>query len=135
MEIKLSKIQTYFEKDILIHRKNNPSHHHHFAQGGGGGVVEDQFDALEAVSNEFSFGPFKWRLSLKPQPLLLPTMPPETSSWASPIRKALQNHRALNNMELVDLDQLGLSISIQRQPAKSILNNNKTPHHNQYNQG
>ena len=112
----------------MIHRKNNPSHHQH-------GVVEDQFDALEAVSNEFSFGPFKWRLSLKPQPLLLPTMPPETSSWASPIRKALQNHRALNNMELVDLDQLGLSISIQRQPAKSILNNNKTPQHNQYNQG
>ena len=128
MEIKLSKIQTYFEKDILIHRKNNPSHHQH-------GVVEDQFDALEAVSNEFSFGPFKWRLSLKPQPLLLPTMPPETSSWASPIRKALQNHRAHNSMELVDLEQLGLSTAIQRQPAKSILNNNKTPHHNQYNQG
>ena len=64
VEIKLSQIETYFEKDILIQRKHRTSHDD-----------GDHFNALEAISNEFIFGPFNWSLSLKPQPILLPAMP------------------------------------------------------------
>ena len=32
----------------------------------------DHFDALETVSNQFTYGNFLWTLRLRPQPLLIP---------------------------------------------------------------
>ena len=118
--MKLSKVESYFERDILVQQNVNASaigNHSSSSTASASNTEErDQFHALEVKSNEFIFGPFNWCLSLKPQPLLLPVA--ESSSWATPIRKALQQHR-LSSGEIVDLDQLGLSASIQRNPVRA----------------
>ena len=53
--------------------------------------VEDCHDyaAMEVNSNDFSFGVFNWTVCLRPQPLFLLPLS-TTSSWAAPLRKALQ---------------------------------------------
>ena len=57
----------------------------------------DHFDALETVSNEFTYGNFLWTLRLRPQPLLGVQTAAQTastkSSWTSPIQKVLQQQR------------------------------------------
>ena len=117
VEVKLSKVESYFEKDILVQQNvNTTTTGNHSSSSASNTEERDQFHALEVKSNEFIFGPFNWCLSLKPQPLLLPVA--ESSSWATPIRKALQQHR-LSSGEIVDLDQLGLSASIQRNPVRA----------------
>ena len=118
VEVKLSKVESYFEKDILVQQNvNATTTGNHSSSSASNTEERDQFHALEVKSNEFIFGPFNWCLSLKPQPLLLPVA--ESSSWATPIRKALQQHR-LSSGEIVDLDQLGLSASIQRNPVRAF---------------
>lgn len=114
VELKLSKVESFYEKELVMRRNNC------------GSQDEDQFDALETVSNEFTYGLFNWTLSLRPQPILLPVS--ETSSWAGPIKRALQQQRMNNGQQ--DLDHLGLSVTLQRQaierpPPQLAFNNNR----------
>ena len=94
--------ETIFTQEMLIQRNVSED--------------RDHFDSLETTSNEFIYGPFKWTLCLRPQPLLMP-LPKTTpsSSWAAPIQKALLQQR-LNKEGGQDLDQLGLSARLQRRP-------------------
>lgn len=112
VELKLSEVETYFEKEMLIQKQSIDDEE------------QDHFDSLEAISNPFNFGQFQWVLKLKPKHLLIPTSISTTqkSSWAAPIQKVLQQQR-LNNLGQ-DIDHLGLSAVLQRCPSKPI-NNNK----------
>ena len=105
VELKLCNVETYFQKEMLIQRKKQSE--------------EDHFDSLETISNEFTYGNFQWTLRLRPQPLLIPTniQPSQTSSWASPIQKVLQQQRLGT-----DLDHLGLLACLERHPSPNLNN-------------
>ena len=112
VELKLSNIESYFEREMLIQRKTMSEDDE-----------TDQFESLETISNQFTYGNFQWTLKLRPQPLLIPTnIVKQNTSWASPIQKVLQQQR-MNNIGGQDLDQLGLSATLQRQPNFLNMNN------------
>jgi hypothetical protein len=76
IELRLSNARTRHESDLLVSADDVADCH--------------DYDAMEVDSKDFIFGVFNWKVSLKPQPLFLLPLS-TTSSWAAPLRKALQH--------------------------------------------
>ena len=122
VELRMGKIRTYFQKDFQFaeQRTNNNtiSNHSSDSNHSSSSQENDDLDALEVTSNDFTFGPFNWNLTAKPQPQ------PPTTSWAvaaasavaASKRNALKQSKNRKNVSDRNLDDLGLSLTLKRRP-------------------
>ena len=126
IEIRVSKIRTFFQKVFTIHSRMTASgDHKHHSNGSS-----FDYEAMEVKSESFNFGGFVWEVVLGPQPQLLTTSwAAAAASIASPRGKTLkqQARSRHESMENTELDKLGINIVLVRKsaiPPKSPITGN-----------
>ena len=119
IELRVSNIKTAFINSFTI-QKVFTSKGSHDAEND----VSLDYDKMEIKSEIFRYGGFFWEATVRPQPPLL-----TTASWASAAvmmgssnRKSFRNSvkKRIEANRIASLDNLGISVTILRKPAKSF---------------
>ena len=125
IEICISRVQTYYEKKLILHNHLTWDTRNSKKWGNRNNVSSDNYsigyDSMKVKSEEFLFGGFVWVVVMKPQPPILAT------SWAATAASAVaftrqnnskypsQNLQAMANSD--EFDNLGIQLSLERKPT------------------